>query len=147
MGVKFVYVLPFSWKKRETYNPNSPGNLRNMPGQSRDNPGTIPGNVCLCVLLFIGFFWPEIRNYQDTKSLKCLCQHYQDILGTLLGQCKDTIKQISFQKRSWVETHLTYILQKPKKGTEGRGRQKKHHDNSQQCAAFHDDFCLCLPLT
>ena len=41
VGVKFVYVLPFSWGRRETQK-KILGNLRKMPGQSRDNPGTIP---------------------------------------------------------------------------------------------------------
>ena len=32
---------------------NFPGNLRKMPGQSRDYPGTIPWNICFCVFLFM----------------------------------------------------------------------------------------------
>ena len=46
VGVKFVYVLPFSWAHRETHITKTTGNLTKMPGQSpgqsRDNPGTIP---------------------------------------------------------------------------------------------------------
>ena len=56
VGVKLVYVLPFFLGKSEHIN-KSPRNSQEMPGQSWESPWTVPRNVCLCVLLFIVFFW------------------------------------------------------------------------------------------
>ena len=61
VGVKFVYVFPFSCAKRETHKQiprKSQENYVTVLGQSLDSPGTIPGNICLCVSLLIGFFRP-----------------------------------------------------------------------------------------
>ena len=45
VGVKFVYVLPFLGQKGKHINKNSRKSQENagtVPGQSWDNPGTIP---------------------------------------------------------------------------------------------------------
>ena len=64
-GVKLVYVFPFSLGKKGKHINKFPGNLRKVPGQSEDSPGTIPGqcreNVFLCFLsFFFGFGREEI---------------------------------------------------------------------------------------
>ena len=55
-GGQIVYVFPFFLGKKGNTLTKFPGNLRKRPGQSQDNPGTIPGQFCLCVSLFIGSF-------------------------------------------------------------------------------------------
>ena len=48
-GGQVVYMLPFSWVKRETHKRNSQEsqeNARVVPEQSRDNPVKV---FCLCV--------------------------------------------------------------------------------------------------
>ena len=41
VGVNFVYVLPFSWGKRETHKQNS----QEIPGKGRDSPRDSPGII------------------------------------------------------------------------------------------------------
>ena len=69
-GGQIVYVFPFfSWGKRETHKQNSQEISGTVPGQSRDNPGTIPWTFCLCVFLFIGFSRPLLlRNCTFVSS-------------------------------------------------------------------------------
>ena len=73
VGVKFVYVLPFSWGRRKHIT-NLIGNLRNMPGQSRDSPGIIPAQsraILPMCFLFIGFFFlPLIGESMDVLWFK-----------------------------------------------------------------------------
>ena len=49
VGVNFVYVLPFSWTKRETQNQK----CQDISGTCRDSSGRIPGRSCeVLVLMF-----------------------------------------------------------------------------------------------
>ena len=44
VGVKSVYVLPFSWMKRETqFNLTHGRHLREISGKCGDSPGIVPG--------------------------------------------------------------------------------------------------------
>ena len=52
VGVRFVYVLPFSWAKRKTQKQNS----QEISGKCRDNPGKIILYAFACSL---GFSGPE----------------------------------------------------------------------------------------
>ena len=53
--IKFVYASPFCWGKLETHIkiPRKPQeNAGTVPGQSWDNPGTIPRYFYLCISCF-----------------------------------------------------------------------------------------------
>ena len=71
VGVKLFMCFPFSWEKGKHINKiprKSQEKAGRVPGQSRDNPGTIPWKFCLCVFLFIGFFLAlKTANTEFTK--------------------------------------------------------------------------------
>ena len=71
VGVKLFMCFPFSWGKRETHKLRFPGNLRKRPGESRDSPWIIPWKLCLCVFLFIGFFFPALSIGVPQMGVKC----------------------------------------------------------------------------
>ena len=77
-GGQIVYVFPFFLEKGKHINKilrKSQEKAGRVPGQSRENPGTIPRKFCLCVFLFIGFFpgpkkvWYVLRNPKKPNFL------------------------------------------------------------------------------
>ena len=82
-GGQIVYVFPFSWGKRETHKQNS----HKVSGKGWDSPGTIPGNFCLCVFLFIGFF-PALK-----KGSTCCCSH--SLSASICGDCSQVLVSTS----------------------------------------------------
>ena len=72
VGLKFVYVLPFSWGKRETQKHNS----EEMSGKCRDGPGTVPGysrdnpvkKLLMCFLVYWFFSGPNFLETTTTHT-------------------------------------------------------------------------------
>ena len=87
MGVKFVYVLPFSWGNKETQT-KFPANFRKMPGQSRDNPVKI---LFMCFLFRTRQVFAELRGCGaelSSSSFKTIHRAPTRIPQNCCGNCR-----------------------------------------------------------
>ena len=90
VGVKFVYVLPFSWGKGKYINKVPRKSQENAMGQSRDNPGTIPWNLCkfMSSLVYCVFFsGPRLLAFRKAPGTFKLLRHIMRALLSVRPKC------------------------------------------------------------